>query len=62
MGNVLVHATISLDGSMAGLNDEMDWMFKYGTDAMVEEVMRATGAVVLGHRTFELAIKNNGLP
>lgn len=62
MGKVTLHATMSLDGFMARPNDEMDWVFKYGTDEMVDEVMRAIGAVVLGHRTFELAIKKNGLP
>ena len=62
MGKVTIHTTMSLDGFMAGPNDEMDWVFKYGTDEMVDEVMRATGAVVLGKRTFELSIKKNSLP
>ncbi len=30
MGKVILHATISLDGFMAGSNDEMDWVFGYG--------------------------------
>jgi dihydrofolate reductase len=32
MGKVIVHATMSLDGFIAGPHDEMDWVFKYDDD------------------------------
>ncbi len=28
MGKVVLHATMSLDGFIAGSNEEMDWVFK----------------------------------
>jgi hypothetical protein len=28
MGKVIIHATMSLDGFIAGPHDEMDWVFK----------------------------------
>jgi dihydrofolate reductase len=62
MGKVIIHATMSLDGFIAGPHDEMDWVFKYDDDGMANEVMEETGAVVLGRRTFEISLKNNQLP
>jgi dihydrofolate reductase len=61
MGKVLVHATLSLDGFMAGPNDEMDWMFKYiGPNEIADQVIKATGAVVMGRRTYNIANKGDG--
>jgi len=62
MGKVIIHATMSLDGFIAGPHDEMDWVFKYDDDGIANEVMEETGAVVLGRRTFEISLKNNQLP
>ncbi len=63
MGKVILHATMSLDGFIAGSNDEMDWVFKHGgPDEMVHETMRTTGSVVLGKRTFDRSVKQNQLP
>ena len=63
MGQVIVHATMSLDGFIAGPNDEMDWVFKYGgPDEVVDDVMRMTGAVVMGKRTFAVSVKQHQLP
>ncbi len=61
MGKVLVHATLSLDGFMAGPNDEMDWMFKYiGPNEIADQVIKTTGAVVMGRRTYNVASKGDG--
>ena len=40
MGKVIIHATMSLDGFIAGPHDEMDWVFKYDDDGMANEVMQ----------------------
>jgi hypothetical protein len=54
MGKVLVHATLSLGGFMAGPNDEMDWVFKRsGPNKVGDEVMKTTGDVVVGKRHDE---------
>ncbi|GIG61388.1 deaminase reductase [Longispora fulva] len=73
MGKVLVHATLSLDGFMAGpgVSPEQpmgvggmplhEWMFRrpaHEVDAaVVGEVFADTGAVVLGRRTFDVGVE-----
>jgi hypothetical protein len=54
MGKVNVHATISLDGYMAGPKDEIDWIFKYGKldDEALNETFKNRVAVVVGSRSF----------
>ncbi len=59
MGIVLVNAMMSLDGFIAGPNDEMDWVFEYpvapnAPDEAAEEVIRTTGAVLGGRRGYEV--------
>ncbi len=62
MGQVILHATMSLDGFIAGPKDEMDWAFKYGgADEMIDEVTDTTGSVVLGRRTFDVSLEQNQL-
>jgi len=54
---------MSLDGFIAGLHDEMDWVFKYDfSDTIVDAVMKNIGAVVLGKRTYDISLKINSLP
>lgn len=45
MGKVIIHATMSLDCFIAGPHDEMDWIFKYDSDKMVDEIMKEMRAV-----------------
>ncbi len=53
MGKVIIHVTMSLDGFIAGPQGEVDWSFRYGTDSMVDKVMKEIGAVVMGNRGFK---------
>jgi len=63
MGKVMIHATMSLDGFIARPNDEIDWAFGFGTDSMVENIMKQIGAVVLGNRGFRQGtVSENTLP
>lgn len=52
MATVIVHATITLDGYLAGRDGAVDWMFGRPSapedDAVVERVMNRIGAVVGG--------------
>lgn len=60
MSKVLVHTTMSLDGFIAGPNDEMDWVFEYADDvpaALVDEVIATTGAILGGRRGYEVGRK-----
>jgi dihydrofolate reductase len=57
MAKVLAHTTMSLDGFIAGPNDEMDWVFEYAADvpaALVDEVIATTGAILGGRRGYEV--------
>jgi dihydrofolate reductase len=54
---VLVHTTMSLDGFIAGPNDEMDWVFEHAADVpagLIDEVIATTGAILGGRRGYEV--------
>ncbi len=57
MGNVFVHTMTSLDGFIAGPNDDMSWVFRHVDDMpgkVVDEVIGRTGAVLAGRRVYEV--------
>jgi dihydrofolate reductase len=64
---VVLDMSMSLDGFIAGPNDELDRVHAWmrggepgrGVD-VVDELFRTTGAVVMGRRTFDLGDKENG--
>jgi dihydrofolate reductase len=59
MGKVVIHATITLDGYIAGLDDDLSWMAGYvGPDRVADEVIRNVGAIVSGGRLFPLIEKD----
>jgi dihydrofolate reductase len=61
MGIVLWHTTMSVDGFIAGPDHDMDWVFRYAfDDAAVEEVMRATGAILAGRNSFSVGERDAG--
>ena len=56
MGKLLWHTMMSLDGFIAGPDDDMDWVFGVdgGDGQMVDEVVRSTGALLVGRRTQDV--------
>jgi dihydrofolate reductase len=57
MGNVFVHTIMSLDGFIAGPNDDMSWVLRHAGDmpsATVDEVIARTGAVLGGRRVYDV--------
>jgi dihydrofolate reductase len=56
MSKLLWHTMMSLDGFIAGPNDDMDWVF--GVDAgdggTVAAVLQSTGALLVGRRTQDV--------
>ena len=57
MGKVLWHTMMSLDGFIAGPDDDMSWVF--GLDGeddgqTVDEILRGTGALLVGRRTQDV--------
>lgn len=62
-GIVLWHTTMSLDGFIAGSGDAMDWIFKYSYPKdEIDEVIRTTGALLVGRRSYEVGRKENAPP
>ena len=55
-GKVIVNRSMSLDGFTAGPGDAMDWIFDFMGPIENEfpEVMAATGAMLVGRRTYEV--------
>src|SRR5919106_2952866 len=56
MGKVLWHTMMSLDGFIAGANDDMSWVFTVegGSGETADEVVRSTGALLVGRRTQDV--------
>lgn len=54
-GKVVVNRAMSLDGFIAGPDNAMDWIFEYATAYAFPEVVQATGAMLVGRGTHEVA-------
>jgi dihydrofolate reductase len=55
LGKVVVNRAMSLDGFIAGPDDEMGWILEHFEGDPFPEVMAATGAMLVGRRTYEVA-------
>ena len=53
-GKVVVNRSMSLDGFIAGPGDAMGWVFDFVAPAEFPEVVAATGAMLIGRRTYEV--------
>jgi dihydrofolate reductase len=55
-GKVVVNRAMSLDGFIAGPGDAMNWIFDFMGPIEDEfpEIMAATGAMLIGRRTYEV--------
>jgi dihydrofolate reductase len=51
---VVVNRSMSLDGFIAGPGDAMDWVFDFVAPDEFPEVAAATGAMLIGRRTYEV--------
>ena len=56
MGKLLCHTMMSLDGFIAGRDDDMQWMSGVdgGAGETIDEVVRSTGALLVGRRTQDV--------
>jgi dihydrofolate reductase len=64
-GKVVVNRSMSLDGFTAGPGDAMDWVFdhmRHGAQDQLGEIMAATGAMLVGRRTYEVGKRLAGEP
>jgi dihydrofolate reductase len=55
LGKVVVNRAVSVDGFIAGPDNAMDWVMEYLKDDPFPEVMPATGAMLIGRNTHEVA-------
>ena len=55
LGKVVVNRAMSVDGFIAGPDDAMDWVIEYTKKYSFPEVMHATGAMLVGRGTYEVA-------
>jgi dihydrofolate reductase len=54
---------MSLDGFIAGPGDTMDWIFNYSyPKEEIDEVIRTTGALLVGRRSYDVGRAENALP
>jgi dihydrofolate reductase len=54
-GKVVVNRSMSLDGFIAGPADAMDWIFDFMAPDEFPDVAAATGAMLIGRRTYDVA-------
>jgi dihydrofolate reductase len=59
MGKVIFYGAISLDGYLAGVNDQLDWLLTTDTGASTtfEAFFETIDATVMGRKTYEEAKK-----
>jgi dihydrofolate reductase len=63
VGKVLWHITMSLDGFIASPGDDMAWLADHlGPNPTADEVLAQIGALLIGHRTYQLAKTEEGKP
>ena len=55
LGKVVVNRAMSVDGFIAGPDHAMDWVLEYMKEDPFPEVMAATGAMLVGRGTHEVA-------
>jgi len=67
MGKVILDLSISLDGFMAGLNDEdmtlHNWYFSSEDSRnkeIVDGLVKSLGAIIMGRRSYDLGDKQDG--
>ena len=60
---MLYHVTMSLDGYIAGPDDDMSWLAGHvGPNPLVDEFLPNLGALLIGAHTFGLAATAGGAP
>ena len=56
-GKVVVNRSMSLDGFIAAPGGEMSWIFDFSAPDEFADVAAATGAMLIGRRTFDVGRK-----
>jgi len=61
-GKVVVQASMSLDGFIAGPEHGMDWVFDYAMPADFPDLPAATGAMLSGRHCYDVGQRDTGKP
>ena len=59
MGIVVWHASMSLDGFIAGPDDAMEWVFGYDEPQGIDEIIASVGALLVGRNTYMVGFKDD---
>src|SRR5258708_8296748 len=59
-GKVVVNRSMSLDGFIAGPGHAMNWIFDFMAPDAFPEIAAATGAMLIGRRTYEVGRSQRG--
>jgi dihydrofolate reductase len=63
MSKTIVYISMTLDGFVAGKNDDLSWLMPYSTvNYGYKEFYDTIGAIILGKRTYDHIIGNWGWP
>ena len=59
MNSAVLYIAITLDGFVAGPNDDISWLFRYNdVDYGFNEFFSGIGAIIQGTRAYEIEVKN----
>jgi len=59
MDSAVLYIAISLDGFVAGPNDDISWLFRYNdVDYGFNEFFSGIGAIIQGRRAYEVEVKH----
>lgn len=58
MGKVILDLAMSLDGYIAGMHDEIDWLADFDpSDYGFSEFIETVGAIIMGKRSYDIGIE-----
>ena len=58
MGKTLLYIATSLDGYVAGPNDEIGWLDRYNNvDYGLKEFLSGVGAIIMGRRSYDIGVE-----
>lgn len=59
MSKTILEIAITVDGFVAGLNDEQDWLDGFGdlSEFGFDEFIADTGAIIMGKRSYDLGVE-----
>ena len=62
-GRVQWQTTMSLDGFIAGPENDMDWIFKYSyPDSIMNKIIKSIGALLVGRNTYNVGQRSQEGP